>query len=122
MVTELNQLILNTNIQSVCTEWEKLLSKTSFMGLQSFRENRKMKSKEFLYWNNFIEKVFPVLRDLTHSHREGDWQLHLSAIQRALPLVFAFDRTNYQCWLSLYFEDHLSLPMKYLNGINFGRD
>ena len=72
MVTELNQLILNTNIQSVCTEWEKLLSKTSFMGLQSFRENRKMKSKEFLYWNNFIEKVFPVLRDLTHSHIEGD--------------------------------------------------
>ena len=99
-VTELSQLILNTNIQSVHTEWEKLLSKISFMGLQNFRENGKMKSKQFLYWNNFIEKVFLVLRDLPHSHREGNWQLHLSAIQLALPLVFAFNRTNYKLWMS----------------------
>ena len=103
-VTELSQLILDTNIQSVCTEWEKLISKISFMGLQNFREN---------LLNNFIEKIFPVLRDLTRSHREGNWQLHLSAIQRGLPLVFAFDRTNYKRWLPLYFEDCLSLPIKY---------
>ena len=100
----MSQLILDTNIQSVCTEWEKLISKISFMGLQNFREN---------LLNNFIEKIFPVLRDLTRSHREGNWQLHLSAIQRALPLVFAFDRTNYKRWLPLYFEDCLSLPIKY---------
>ena len=112
-ITELSQLILDTNIQSVRTEWEKLLSKISFMELQNFRENGKMKSKQFLYWNNFIEKVFLVLRDLTRSHREGNWQLHLSAIQRGLPLVFAFDRTNYKRWLPLYFEDCLSLPIKY---------
>ena len=62
---------------------------------------------------NFIEKVSPVLRDLTYSHREGNWKLHLSAIQRALPLVFAVDRTNYKRWLLLYFEDCLSLPIKY---------
>ena len=60
-VTELCQLILDINIESVRTEWEKLLSKTRFIGLQNIRENRKMKSKLFLYWNNFIEKVFPVL-------------------------------------------------------------
>ena len=73
-VTELSQLILNTNIQSLHTEWGKLLSKISFMGLQNFRENEKMKNKQFVYWNNFIEKVFPVLRDLTPSHKEGNWQ------------------------------------------------
>ena len=75
-VTELSQLILDTNTQSVRTEWEKLLSKISFMGLQNFRENGngKMKGKQFLYWKNFIEKVFFVLRDLTRSHREGNWQ------------------------------------------------
>ena len=94
LVTELSQLILNANIQSLRTEWGKLLSKISFMGLQNFRENEKMKNKQFLYWNNFIEKVFPVLRDLTRSHKEGNWQLHLSSIQRVLPLVFAFNRTN----------------------------
>ena len=94
LVTELSQLILNANIQSLRTEWGKLLSKISFMGLQNFRENEKMKNKQFVYWNNFIEKVFPVLRDLTRSHKEGNWQLHLSSIQRVLPLVFAFKRTN----------------------------
>ena len=94
LVTELGQLILNANIQSLRTEWGKLLSKISFMGLQNFRENEKMKNKQFVYWNNFIEKVFPVLRDLTRSHKEGNWQLHLSSIQRVLPLVFAFNRTN----------------------------
>ena len=94
LVTELSQLILNANIQSLRTEWGKLLSKISFMGLQNFRENEKMKNKQFVYWNNFIEKVFPVLRDLTRSHKEGNWLLHLSSIQRVLPLVFAFNRTN----------------------------
>ena len=94
LVTELSQLILNANIQSLRTEWGKLLSKISFMGLQNFRENEKMKNKQFVYWNNFIEIVFPVLRDLTRSHKEGNWQLHLSSIQRVLPLVFAFNRTN----------------------------
>ena len=41
LVTELSQLILNANIQSLRTEWGKLLSKISFMGLQNFRENEK---------------------------------------------------------------------------------
>ena len=94
LVTELSQLIFNANIQSLRTEWGKLLSKISFMGLQNFRENEKMKNKQFVYWNNFIEKVFPVLRDLSRSPKEGNWQLHLSSIQRVLPLVFAFNRTN----------------------------
>ena len=78
-----------------------------------FNENIKKKSEQFLFWHNFIIKVFPVLRDLTSSHREDDWKLHISAIQEALPLVFAFDRTNYKRWLPLYFEDCLSLPKKY---------
>ena len=53
------------------------------------------------------------MRDLTRSHREGNWQLHLSAVQRALPLSFTFDRTSDKRWLPLYFEDCLSLPERY---------
>ena len=34
-------------------------------------------------------------------------------MQRALPLVFAFHRTNCKRWLPLYFEDCLSLLKKY---------
>ena len=77
-----------------------------------FNENRKKKSEQYLFCHNFIRKVFPVL-SLKRSRREGDWKLYLSAIQRALPLVFAFDRTNYRRWLPLCFEDCLSLPKKY---------
>ena len=72
----------HTNIQSAPTEWEKLLSKISSMGLQNCRENGKMRSKQFLYWNNLIEKVFPVLQDLTSSHR-GNWQLPIK-----YPLIY----------------------------------
>ena len=83
------------------------------MGFDEFKENRKKKSEQFLFWHNFISKVFPVLRDPTRSHREGDWKLYFLVIQRALPLVFAFDRTNCKRWLPLSFEDCLSLQKKY---------
>jgi len=55
----------------------------------------------------------PILQDLTRSFREGDWKLHLSSVQRAIPLCFAFDRVNYKRWLPIYYEDCLSLPVKF---------
>ena len=109
----ISQLISETNNQSTNTKWEKLTTKMKSLGFDKFNENGKKKSEQFLFWHNFISKVIPGLRDLTRSHREGDWKLHLSAIQEALPLVFAFDRTNYKRWLPLYFENCLSLPKKY---------
>ena len=78
-----------------------------------FKTTEKKASNQFGFWNGFTDKIYPVLRDLTRSHREGNWQLHLSAVQRALSLPFAFDRTNYKRWLPLYFEDCLSLPQRY---------
>ena len=55
----------------------------------------------------------PVLRDLTRSHRERNWQLHLSAVHRALNLFFAFDRTNYSRWVPLYYEDCVALEKNF---------
>ena len=80
---------------------------------EAFQTNGEKASNQFAFWNGFIKRIYPVLRDLTRSHREGNWPLHLSAVQRALLLSFAFDRTNYKCWLPLYFEDCLSLPERY---------
>ena len=80
---------------------------------EAFQTNGEKASNQFAFWNGFIKRIYPVLRDLTRSHREGNWPLHLSAVQRALPLSFAFDRTNYKRWLPLYFEDCLSLPERY---------
>ena len=64
------------------TEWEKKKKKISSMGLQNFRENGKMRSMQFLYWNNLTEKAFPVLQDLSCSHR-GNWQLPIK-----YPLIY----------------------------------
>ena len=80
---------------------------------EAFQTNGEKASNQFAFWNGFIKRIYPVLRDLTRSHREGNWPLHLSAVKRALPLLFAFDRTNYKRWLPLYFEDCLSLPERY---------
>ena len=46
----------------------------------------------------------PCVKRSDKSHREGNWCLHLSAI-----LFFAFDRTDYNRWTPLYYEDFLKL-------------
>ena len=53
------------------------------------------KNIEFAFWNKVLTELYPILRVLTRSHREGDWLLHLSALERALPLFFCYNRTNY---------------------------
>ena len=60
-----------------------------------------------------LNEIMPVLRDLTRSHREGGWKLHISAVRRALPLFFAFGRTNYSHWVPLYYEDCIALEEKF---------
>ena len=47
---------------------------------------------------------------MTRSHREGDWLLHVSALQHAFPLFFCYNRTNYARWGSLYYKDCSKLP------------
>ena len=66
---------------------------------------------EFAFWNKFLTELYPILRDLNWSHREGDWLL--SALERELPLFFSYNRTNYARWGSLYYENCLKLPTKF---------
>jgi len=70
-------------------------------------------NNQFRFWNVFLNDIVSVLIDLNRSHREGNWELHVSAVRRALPLFFAFNRSNYRRWTPLYFEDCLSLETKY---------
>ena len=74
-----------------------------------YKEQGKLKSEQFQYWNKFLEEIIPILRNLTRSHREGNWKLHLSAVRRSLPLFFALDTTNYCRWVPLYYEDCIAL-------------
>jgi len=70
-------------------------------------------NNQFKFWNVFVNDVVPVLMDLNRSHREGNWELHVSAVRRALPLFFAFNRSNYRRWAPLYFEDCLLIETKF---------
>ena len=104
--------IKNVN-ETLSEALQQLNMKVSSKEFETFQMNGTQSSSQFAFWNTFLNIIYPALRDLTRSHREGDWEMHLSAVQRALPLVFAFDRTNYKRWLPLYFEDSLALPAKF---------
>ena len=67
----------------------------------------------FRYWSIFLDNLFPILTDLTQSFRQGDWNKHLSAVRRAIPLFFAFGHTNYSRWTPIYYEECLNLEKKY---------
>ena len=43
------------------------------------------------YWILFLDELYPILRDLTHSIRQGDWYLFVSAVRGCMPLLFGFD-------------------------------
>ena len=62
-------------------------------------ESKSSENLQFKYWNVFIQDIVSVLIDLTRPHREGNWKLHLSSIIRAIPLLFALNRTNYRRWV-----------------------
>ena len=113
IVKKISEMITKSKSESAITEWERLNIMMKSSAFEVFQTNGEKASNQFAFWNGFIKKIYLVLRDLIRSHREGSWPLHLLAVQRALPLSFAFDRTNYKRWLPLYFEDCLSLSERY---------
>ena len=103
IVKKISAMITKSKSESAITEWERLNIMMKSSEFEVFQTNGEKASNQFAFWSRFIKRIYPVLRDLTHSHREGNWPLHLSAVQRALPLSFAFDRTSYKRWLPSYF-------------------
>ena len=60
------------------------------------------------YWRSYIEMAC-LLLCFIRSIREDDWNLHLGCIRDMLPWMFAYDRTNYSRYLSVYWCDMMSL-------------
>ena len=56
------------------------------------------------FWCQFLER-HKITLDLLRADKEGLWELHLDAMQRALFEFAAWDATNYLRWGTLYFED-----------------
>jgi hypothetical protein len=62
----------------------------------------------FKYWDTFICLIQQV-ENLVCADCDGDWALHMQAVQAFLP-IFAAIYTDMR-WCSLYVEDMLKLPV-----------
>ena len=105
-------LKVNADEGFIQSKWKSIES--GFISFQddykSWISEKSKQSDRFKYWSIFIDSIMPVIQDLTMSFRNGDWNLHLSAVRRALPLFFAFGHTNYCRWAPIYFEECKNLP------------
>ena len=61
------------------------------------------------YWNLVIQNI-QCLKDLVWADHSGDWECHLQAVQKALPIFAECDSINYQRYGSLYLELMRKLP------------
>ena len=61
------------------------------------------------YWEGFIE-IVSILKALIAADREGDWQMHLQAMQNLLPVFRECDNVNYLRCASWYVEKMKKLP------------
>ena len=75
-----------------------------------FVDRARSSSETFKYWDTAIHFIQQV-ENLVRADRDGDWALHLQAVQALLPIFAAFDSTNYLRWCSLYLEDMRKLPV-----------
>ena len=111
-VNDENTIIKVNEIESVLLQSREWVTRTR-ESFNKFVEESSKESEQFKYWSIFLDELYPVLCDLTVSHRNGDWLLHLSAVERAIKLFFAFDRTNYSRWAPLYLQVCLKLEQKF---------
>ena len=111
-VNDENTIIEINEIESVLLQSREWVTRTR-ESFDKFAEESLKESEQFKYWPIFLDELYPVLCDLIVSHRNGDWLLHLSAVERAIKLFFAFDRTNYSRWAPLYLQVCLKLEQKF---------
>ena len=103
---------LNNN--TVVSKWNQCIDLAKEFKRQRVEFTRQeSQSKSFEHRGVFLDSIVPILRALTHSFREKDCSLHLSAVQRAIPLFFSFDCTNYAHLAPLYFDDCLKPEEKF---------
>lgn len=63
----------------------------------------------FSFWWGYMEMVQTLLLFI-RAQREGNWELHLYAFKRMLPLFFRYNHTNYARWGTVYINEMHQLP------------
>ena len=112
-----SQAIFNliTRLQAAypSSEYCKIVEGSEFMKMMTmydeFISAESLLNSNFAFWSSYIEMV-ELLLLFTRATREGNWQLHLSAVRSMLPWYFAYNRTNYCRYLPAYYVEMLDLP------------
>ena len=87
----------------------KIVSAKIMIDLDAFVCNKSKNNENFKFWSQYLSR-FQIVLDLIRADREGLWELHLDAMQRALYEFSAWGCTNYLRWGTVYLEDCLSMP------------
>ena len=64
------------------------------------------------FWMSYVDIVETILLALLRATREGNWQLHLSAIQVKISWCFAYDKVNYARYLPVYYAQLSNLQTR----------
>ena len=79
--------------------------------VKDFLKHKDLRSSEqpqYAFWNSLVDMLQIVLLFLRGT-REGNFELHLAAVRMMLPWFHAYDRQNYQRYLSVYIAEMMQL-------------
>ncbi|KAG0715268.1 Pseudouridine-5'-phosphate glycosidase [Chionoecetes opilio] len=79
--------------------------------LDGLIESRVKEYQNFKFCCQYLSR-FQVVLDHLRPDREGSWDLHLDAMQRALYEFATWDCTNYLRWGTVYLEDCRNMPQE----------
>ena len=113
---QIESLHKGTQQKSDCSDWinfKAYAENELFLLYQDYISACENDNDKQKCWNLFLDKIMSIAIDLTRSFREGNWKLHLSAVRRAMPIIFWFGHTHYSRWAPIYYEDCLNLEQKF---------
>ena len=105
------------------SEFQKHMTSTSSVAFVTLFD----KYMEFLWYNNsklsefwlsYLDMV-EILLGLLRASREGNWELHVSALRNMIPWCFAYDNLNYASYLPSYLSEMSHLEERHQDVLEY---
>ena len=113
VIQDIASYLENEDMDSFRHTWEQAkVIQQDLKKLFADWKTRSMYNENYQYWSLFLDEIYPIQRDLTHSIRQGEWVLFVDVVRRAIPLFFGFGCTNYARFAPLFLEDCLDVQRK----------
>jgi hypothetical protein len=102
---ELKTALCNKSKSDSATKFGQLLKKSDYMHqkFQVFIKECQSKSELCQYWGVF-QQIVLIIKHIISSDREGNFALHMAAVEKSLPIFQESDSINYLRYGSFYFE------------------